>query len=47
MLIEDLIIDNNFKAKTAQKYWSDFISLAHNMNGGGKFNNVMERANND
>jgi hypothetical protein len=47
MLIEDLIIDNNFKSKTAQKYWSDFISLAHNMKGGGKFNNIIERANND
>ena len=40
MLTEDIILDHNFKYKTAQKYWSNFISLAHHMNSGGKFYNI-------
>ena len=42
MLTEDLILDYNFKYETAQKYWSDFISLAHNINGGGSFYNIKK-----
>jgi len=46
MLTEDLTIDHNFKYETAIKYWDQFISLAHNMNGGGKFYKI-ERNNNN
>jgi hypothetical protein len=40
MLTEDLTIDNNFKYEKAIKYWNQFISLAHDMNSGGKFYNI-------
>jgi hypothetical protein len=43
MLTDDLVIENNFKFKIAEKYWNDFIILAHNMNGGGKFYNITEK----
>jgi hypothetical protein len=43
MLTDDLVIENNFKFKIAEKYWNDFISLSHNMNGGGKFYNITEK----
>ena len=42
-LTEDLIINNNFKYETARKYWHQFISLAHNMNSGGKFYNIERK----
>ena len=42
MLTEDLILEHNFKHKKAQKYWSDFISLAHNMNSGRNFYNIKQ-----
>ncbi len=47
MLTDDLVIENNFKSKIAEKYWNDFISLAHNMNGGGKFYNITEKGKNN
>jgi hypothetical protein len=47
MLTDDLVIENNFKFKIAEKYWNDFISLAHNMNGGGKFYNITEKGKNN
>ena len=42
MLTDDLIIDHNFKYKKVRKYWDEFISLAHNINGGGSFYNIKQ-----
>ncbi len=43
MLTDDLIIDHNFKYKKRHKNnWDEFISLAHNINGGGSFYNIKQ-----
>jgi len=47
MLTQDLQLDHNFKYKKAIKYWNRFISLAHNINGGGKFYKIESKVNND